>query len=77
MVLMYLSAVFTWHLMAVAMTTLIIWSIMHCVVNRLCLMTRRGIEASSLLSEYTEDLMMTSKSLTDGDENEKDLILNN
>ena len=65
MVPMYLGAVFTWHLMAVAMATLIIWIIMYCTVNRSCIVTRRNIQASTLPAEYIEDLMMMNKSFTD------------
>ena len=30
---MYLSTVFTWHLTGVAVTVLIVWTIMHLVIN--------------------------------------------
>lgn len=61
MVPMYLSAVFTWHVMTVAMTVLIVWVIMYVVVNKRCIV--KWDSTSSLKweevpeSECTESLI--------------------
>ena len=67
MVPMYLSAVFTWHLMTVAVTVLILWSIIYFIVNKRCIVKWRNSKWKVLQSEYTENLM-ENNSMTDGNE---------
>ena len=43
---MYLSAVFTWHLIGVAVTVLIVWTIMHLVINMRCIVIQRNFKCS-------------------------------
>ena len=59
MVPMYLSAVFAWHLMVVAMTVLIAWTIMYVVVNKRCIVNREktNLKWEALQSECTENLI--------------------
>lgn len=57
MVPMYLSAVFTWHLMVVAMTVLIVWMIMYVVVNKRCIVKWENTKWEVVQSECTENLI--------------------
>ena len=57
MVPMYLSAVFTWHLMVVAMTVLIAWVIMYIVVNKRCIIKWGNTKWEAVESECTENLI--------------------
>ena len=63
MVPMYLSAVFTWHLMVVAVTVLIVWTIMYFIVYRRSIVKWGDTKYEALESEYTENLI-EDKSIT-------------
>ena len=55
---MYLSAVFSWHLMLVAMTVLIVWVIMYAVVNKRCIVKwNNSTKWEAVQSECTENLI--------------------
>ena len=62
MVPMYLATVLTWHLIAVALTTLLLWGILYCIVNRRCIL-KKG-------SCHNEDNVKYEKLMETNDGNE-------
>lgn len=54
---MYLSAVFTWHLTGAAVTVLMVWTVMHFVINKMCIVSRRGSEWEAEQTECNENLI--------------------
>lgn len=74
MVPMYLGTVFTWHLMAVATTALIIWSIMYCAVNGNCRIRKWKSQEDTLPNECTEKLIVNG-SLSDENDGVKEVKL--
>ena len=69
MVPMYLSAVFTWHLMVVAMIVLIAWTIMYIIVNKRCIIKWENAKWEAVQSECTENLIEEELMTQDGSRN--------
>ena len=54
-----------WHLMVVAITVLIVWTIMYFIVHRRSIVKWGDTKYEALESEYTENLI-EDKSMTNG-----------
>lgn len=65
MVPMYLSGVFTWHIMLAASIVLIVWTVMYFVVKKSCIIKLKKSNWQALPTDYMETLIEKNP-LTDG-----------
>ena len=74
MVPMYMSAVFAWHLMVIAMVVLIVWCVMHFAINKTCIIQRKHntTEWEALPSECSENFKLI-ETHTAGTENDTEI----
>ena len=72
MVPMYLSAVFAWHVMTIAVIVLVIWSILYFVVERRCIVKWKKSKWQVVQSEHTEKLIENVSAMDKNMETEND-----